>query len=266
MVTEYQYTSIRRVLDNLLDHPLLRDLNLDQAIRYTIRFISLHGYSKLYKDKLEDVEIHDFRGLLPCDLISIIQIKDLRTGVCLRHMTDNFIPAQVQDEIKDNRGKHPEHLHPDLMNNMLPEDDPRRWYIPPGLKYREEPAFKTQGRCLFTSFPEGVVGVSYKAIPVDDERFPLLIDNETYLAALEAYIKKQVFTVKFDTGKISAPVLQNAQTDYAFLAGQLQDEFTVPSVSEMESITRALNTLIPRMREFDNGFKHLGNREYLRRH
>lgn len=279
MVKEYQYTTIQRVLDNILDHPLLRDVSLEQAVRYTIRFIGLFGFSKMYKDKIEDVEIHDFRGLLPCDLISIIQVKDIRTGICLRHMTDNFIPAQVSDKLKDH-GIYPPHPTPDLMNNVqppvhreppvgkgpIPKVHPWEWYIPHALKYLEEPAFKTQGRCIYTSFPEGVVGISYKSIPVDEEGFPLLIDNENYLAALEAYIKKQVFTVKFDNGKIAATILQNAQRDYAVLAAELQSEFTQPSVSEMEAITRYNTTLIPKMREFDNGFKNLGNREWLRKH
>ena len=91
-------------------------------------------------------------------------------------------------------------------------------------------------------------------------------DNENYLAALEAYIKKMVFTIKFDTGKIQAGVLQNAQRDYAWLAGQLQTEFTTPSISEMEAISRAMTHLIPQVRNFDNGFVDLGNREYLRKH
>lgn len=279
MIKEYQYTSISRVLDSILDHPLLRDVSLEQAVRYTIRFIGLFGFSKMYKDKIEDVEIHDFRGLLPCDLISIIQVKDIRTGVCLRHMTDNFIPAQVSDKLKDH-GIYPPHPTPDLLNNIqppvhreppvgkgpIPKVHPWEWYIPHALKYLEEPAFKTQGRCIYTSFPEGVVGISYKSIPVDEEGFPLLIDNENYLAALEAYIKKQVFTVKFDTGKIAAPILQNAQRDYAVLAAELQSEFVTPNINEMESITRMINTLIPKVREFDNGFKGMGNREWLRKH
>lgn len=106
--------------------------------------------------------------------------------------------------------------------------------------------------------------ISYKAIPVDDDGYPMLIDNETYLNALEAYIKQKVFTIKFDTGKISAGVLQNAQQEYAWAAGELQNEMTTPSVSEMESITRMWNTMIKPVRQFDNGFRNLGDREYLR--
>ena len=33
MVKEIKYTSIRRVLDNLLDHPMLTNLTLEQAVR-----------------------------------------------------------------------------------------------------------------------------------------------------------------------------------------------------------------------------------------
>lgn len=237
MVTEIQYTSIRRVLDDLLDHPMLSSLTLEQVVRYTLKFISRHGYSKLYQDKQEEVDIHEFRGLLPCDLISIIQVKDLHSGLCLRSMTDNFIPQMHDDKCQR------EHIH-----------------------YHTELSFKTQGRVLFTSFPEGKVEIAYKAIPVDDDGFPLLIDNETYLDALEAYIKMKVFTIKFDQQKIPAGVYQNAQQEYAVAARLLQSEMTTPSTAEMESISRMWETMIPRVRQFDNGFRDLGSREYLRKH
>ena len=254
MVTEIQYTNIKRVLDDITDHPLLRDVTLEQVIRHTIRFISLYGFPKLYQDKIDTVEIKDFRGLLPCDLISIIQVKDLDTGICLRAMTDTFVPKPPVN------GNTPPK---DMLNNV---NSPEGMYIPPMKKYNEEPSFKTQGRIIFTSFPEGQLEIAYKSIPVDDDGFPLLIDNETYLNALEAYIKVKVFTVKYDIGKIQAGVLSNAQSDYAWAAHLLQSEMTMPSMSEMESITRMLNTMIKPVTPFDNGFKDLGNREYIRRH
>lgn len=256
MVTEIQYTSIKRVLDDLLDHPLLRDLTLEQVVRHTIRFISLHGYPKLYQDRIEKVRIKDFKGLLPCDLISIIQVKDINSGVCLRAMTDTFTPGLRPKPRDINQ-------HEDLLNNVNPPADT---YIPPAKEAVEELSFKTQGRVIYTSFPEGEVEVAYKAIPVDDNGFPLLIDNETYLNALEAYIKVKVFTIKFDTGKMPAGILNNAQSEYAWASHLLQSEMTMPSMSEMESITRMLNTMIKPVTHFDNGFKNLGDREYRRRY
>lgn len=262
MIKEIQYTNIRRVIDNLMEHPLLRDLTLEQAVRYTLRFIQLHGFPKLYQDKIEDVEIKDFRGLLPCDLISIIQVRDKATGVCLRAMTSSF-PKGLGNT------KRPE-VPQDQINNVR-EDTKKRQplqalYIPQQRHLKEELSFKTQGRVIFTSFSEGCVEIAYKSIPTDDDGFPLLIDNENYLAALEAFIKLQIFTIKFDTGKLSAGVLQNAQQDYGWRAAELGSEFSTPSVSEAEALTRYWNTLIPSARHFDEGFVHLGDREYIRRH
>ena len=233
MIKEYQYINIRRVLDELHRHPLLSDLTLEQIVSYVVSFIGIFGMPKLYQDKEEVLHIEDFRAELPCDLVSINQIKECKTGVCLRSMTDNFMPREYYDRNA-------------------------------GYKIPQELSFKTQGQVLYVSFKTGDVLVSYKAIPVDKDGFPLLIDNPVFLKALEAYIKREAFTILFDMGKIAPAVLQNTQQQYAFLAGQLQSEFTIPSQSEMESISRMWNTLIQRTSEFNNGFSSLGNKEYIK--
>ena len=233
MVKEYNYINIREALSRVLRHPLLQDVTLEQAVQYTIDFIGIFGLPKLYQDKEEILHIENFRAKLPCDLISINQIKECKTGVCLRSMTDNFMPREHYDRSA-------------------------------GYKIPQELSFKTQGQVLYVSFKTGDVSVSYKAIPVDKDGFPLLIDNPVFLKALEAYIKREAFTILFDMGKIAPAVLQNTQQSYAWLAGQLQSEFTIPSQSEMESISRMWNTLIQRTSEFNTGFKSLGDREYLK--
>lgn len=98
MVSNIQYTSIQRVLDGLLDHPLLKDVTLEQAVRYAIRFMSLFGFPALYQDKIEKVEIDRHRGLLPCDLVSIVQVRDVKSKIALRSMTDTFNPGLLPHE------------------------------------------------------------------------------------------------------------------------------------------------------------------------
>ena len=233
MIKEIQYTNIRRVLDELHRHPLLSDLTLEQVVSYIISFIGIFGMPRLYQDKEEVLHIEDFRAKLPCNCIQINQIKECKTGVCLRSMTDNFMPREHYDRSA-------------------------------GYKIPQELSFKTQGQVLYVSFKTGDVSVSYKAIPVDKDGFPLLIDNSVFLKALEAYIKREAFTILFDMGKITPAVLQNTQQQYAFLAGQLQSEFTVPSISEMESIKRSWCTLIQRTSSFNDGFRNNSNQEYIK--
>lgn len=238
MIKEVRYLSIKEALSRVLRHPLLQDCTLEEAIQYVLDFIGIFGLPSMYQDKEAIVKIENFRGELPCDLIRIIQVMDTCSGVCLRSMTDSFMPQGKY------QGRH-------TMGRV---------------NYEEEMTFKTQNRIIFTNFKEGEVKISYKAIPVDEEGYPMIIDNPAYLTALELYIKKEKFTILYDTGKIQAGVLQNAQQQYGWAAGRLQSEFTIPSESEMESICRSWTTLIQRVRDFDNGFRYLGDREYLRRH
>jgi hypothetical protein len=46
------------------------------------------------------------------------------------------------------------------------------------------------------------VEIVYNSIPVDEEGFPLILDNEKYKNALELYIKKDKFTKAFDNGRL----------------------------------------------------------------
>lgn len=226
MIREFNWINIRVVLDRLLRNPLLTDLNLENVIQYIIDFMAIMGIPQTYIDKVVILHIENYKSVLPCDLIAINQVRLARNGVCLRAMTDSF-------------------------NGTYSED-------------RGELSFKTQGSVIFTSFKTGDIELSYKAIPTDNDGLPLLPDNPVFLKTLELYIKKEWFTILFDMGKISPAVLQNTQQEYAFKAGQCNNEFMIPSVSEMETFTRMYNTLIPRVNEFSKSFKDMGNKEYIK--
>ena len=219
------FVNIREVLARVTSHPMLKNVDLEQAIRYAVDFISTVGCPAFYLDKEVDIPIEDYRGLMPCDLISIVQVKDKKTGFCMHSMTDTFNPREYN--------------------------------------FHTEPTFKTQGNIILTSFRTGEVTISYKALPVDETGIPLLIDNANFLKALELYIKKEKFSDLYDEGKIRDGIMGKAETDYAWAVAQCEKEFVMPSISELHSITNMWNTLIPRVTEFNNGFTELGNREYL---
>lgn len=236
MIKEIKYVSIKEIVSRVLRHPLLKDFTLEQAIQYVSDFTDIFGLPDMLKNKEAKIDIKDYRGVLPCDCTAINQVKDLETLKCLRSMTDTFLP-----NCKEYNNEHYPYK-------------------------RDELAFKTQGNVIFTSFKNGKVLLSYKAIPIDKDGYPLLIDNGLYLKTLELYIKKELFLVLFETGKVSSAVIQNVQQDYAWKAGQLKAEFTLPSLSEMESICRMWTAMIPRTNSFDNGFKDNSDREYRRIH
>ena len=219
------YVNIRELLARVTKHSMLKTIDLEEAIRYVVDFISIVGCPTFYLDKEVDITIEDYRGLMPCDLVSIVQVKDKNTGFCLHSMTNSFNSKE------------------DTFNKEL--------------------AFKTQGNVILTSFRTGEITISYKALPVDETGIPLLIDNSNFLKALELYIKKEKFSDLYDEGKIRDGVMIKAERDYAWAVAQCEKEFIMPSISELQSITNMWNTLIPRVREFDSGFTKLGNRQYI---
>lgn len=238
MNKQVRYTKLQEVLSRALRHPLLVDTTMEQAVQYTIDFIHIFGMPEMYEDREVEIEITKHRGELPCDLISINQVMDLCDHRCMRSMTDTFFPDNYE------RGKR----------------------TSGHVGYEDERTFKVQNHIIFTSFEDGNIKISYKAIPVDENGFPLVPDDPVYLNTLEQYIKVQVFTILFDQGKIKGDVLQHTEQQYAWRAGQLQSKYNTPSMAEMEALQRSWCTLIQRTTDFDDSFKFLGDREYIRRH
>lgn len=225
MINNITYTNIRVILDNCMQHELLQDLTLEQVVGYVIKFNGIFNLPQLYTEKSAFVEIKDYRGKLPCDLVSVKQVRDTKDNLALKELDNTFFNPNTRDK-----------------------------------------AFKTQNMVIFTTFKEGEVEIVYRAVPVDDEGYPMIMDNEKYKNALELYIKKDRFTKYFDSGKLQQGVLQNTQQEYAWAAGQLESELKTPSMSQWENISQAHNKLIQKTGEFRKGFETLSTPEIYKTH
>ena len=74
------YISIKQILDDLLDHPMLQGLTLERAINYAIRFIQIVGMPNQFEEKVSTIEIKDYRGVLPDDFYEMIQVRTHKEG------------------------------------------------------------------------------------------------------------------------------------------------------------------------------------------
>lgn len=231
------YISIRQIIDDLLDHPLLQDLSLERIVNYTIHFIRIIGMPTIFEEKTALIDIDEYRGCLPCDFYNMIQVRyyghNEKNKAVFRYADSSF------------------HLSPSRKEDNID---------------RRDLTYKLQNNIIFTSIKKGLIEISYKAIKVDKEGYPLIPDNSSFIMALELFIKKQWFTRLFDMGKISGAVLQNVQQEYAWYVGQAQSDLIRPSLDQMESITNMLNQLVVKNNEHSKGFRSLGAKEYLKLH
>ena len=237
-----QTTNIRRILDRVMRHPMLRDIPFETAVEYAIDFISLMGTPALYDEKTAVVQINDWRGPLPCDFEHMIQVRMAGTQHSNRWLNCKWIPM------------HP--VYRESGHSFHMSD------FKPNALVTGELTYKTQGMVIFTSTKDVDVEIAYRAFRVDDEGYPLLPDNTSFLRGLENYIKLQWFTVLFDMGKISHQVLFNTQQEYAWAAGDAQSEFSRLNLDEAETLFNSFKTLLPRNNEhwrafFTNGAKEI---------
>lgn len=100
--------------------------------------------------------------------------------------------------------------------------------------------YKVQNNVLYTGIPSGEVKVEYQVIPTDDEGLPMLPDNASFLRAIEAYIKKNYFTILVDLGQLHSSVLQNAQQEYAWAVGDCSSEFKRVTFEELSAINKSI--------------------------
>lgn len=227
-----RYISLRQVLDDILDHPMLKDMSLERAVNYTVHFMRIVGCPRMFEERTALVEIENYRGVMPCNFNDIIQVRthsscDRKNYRVFRHTTDSF---HMSDNKQDSF---------DL-------------------------TYKIQGNVIFTSIKEGTIEIAYNAFAVDSEGYPLIPDNSAFIRALELYIKKQCFTVLFDLGKINQAVYQNVCQEYAWAVGQAQSDLIRPTIDQMESITNMLNTLVWRVTEHKSGFVNSGSAEKIK--
>lgn len=201
---ESGYISIKQILDDLLAHPLLRDLSLERAVNHAVHFIRIVGMPKVTSEKQAVIKIHEYRALLPTDYYSIIQVKEAKNGTILQSTIGG--------------------LHTGSNENKN--------------------SYNIQGNIIYTSLKEGELEISYKALLVDEDGYPLFPDNSSFIQALELYIKKRHFTVLFDMGKITPQVLNNIQQEYAWYVGQCQSDLIRPTADELKSITNTWNNII----------------------
>ena len=222
-----QFISIKVVLDKLHRHPLLSDVSLETAVDYCIDFMRIVGVPRMFMDKIATVTVSSYKAKLPVDFVDLIQVR--KDWSPLRHSSDTF------------------HLSELRTDDALVIDD----------------TFIIQGGCIQTTIESGDLEISYRAIATDEFGMPMIPDNSNFTRALEAYIKKQHYSILFDLGKLQGQVLNKADQDYAWAVGSLETDMRRLDLSKAEAFFNSFRTLFIRDNEFYHGWKNDGGKQIL---
>lgn len=235
-----KFIPISTIMDRLLRNPLLKDLQYESVIDYTIDFIEIVGLPELKtQDNLFIGKLKNYKVQLPCELTEESFV--LINSIPAHYSSDTMLTNLNTLVDKNNYQKNVEARMKNLFNEQV--------YT-----------YKLSGRYLFANVETGQVVVQFDALKVDDIGEPMIPDDRLFMKALELYIKYQYQTIKFEEGKLHPSILQNTDQEYSWAVAQLESRNKMPSYSEMATIMNALTTLRSNHNAFDNRFGVLNSK------
>jgi len=118
------------------------------------------------------------------------------------------------------------------------------------------PTYITDNNYIFTSFKEGSLEISYKAIPTDEDGIPTIPDDTKYIRAIASYIAERCCFKLVLQSKMSESIykgLIERDRDWAF--GSAKMNLSIPDLDTMESMKNNSLRLIPRINLHSSGFR-----------
>jgi hypothetical protein len=244
MIGNGKYVSLETIIAKVYrDLGLSDSINIGDAIEWAGEAMDLIGATIYLEDKVEAVDIREYKGKLPCELHYIRTASanamslDQETDCDIKSMS--FTPMRYTTDTYHHWkcGKSQDHLCTSDVTYNINDD------------------------FIFTSFEEGKVLISYRALPVDSRGYPKVPDDSKFKEAVAAHIKWRLGFIRWSNGKMPGAVYQVIERDRDWYIGAAQNRDKMPGMDMLESIKNNWLRLIPKINQHKDGFKSAGSAE-----
>ena len=210
------FVSIKTIMNNLMEHPMLRDLTLEKVVRHAADFIQLVGMPEILLNKEATLKVDKYKADLPCDFFELIQVRSINCE-CPR-----FFKKSVSS-FKE--------------------------------KCTDAYTYRIEGSKIWLSMEKGTIEISYHAIALDDDGFPMLPNDIYFIKALELYIKKFYFKILYDTGDINRFQMADVEQDYQLALAQCVNHLSMPSPEDVANIKYMLESYLLDQHGANTGYR-----------
>jgi len=114
-----------------------------------------------------------------------------------------------------------------------------------------------------TNQETGYIMLAYQAIPTDNNGYPLIPDDASFMEALYWYIVTKLLYPQWKLGTIRDAVYYDARRSWNFYCKQAYGNALMPNKDQLESIKNTWLRLVPEINEHATGFSTLGERQNI---
>ena len=235
-------TSLKTVLWKVLNNPLASEITYEQAGEFAIEAIRLIGAPLQYIDRVTPpIQVIEHKAVLPSNYLFIRQVRFMTNSdnyesdtLALTYATDTF--------------------HPNFK------------CVEEGCEDFREMTYTIQGGIITTSFSDGYVQASYKALATDEDGFPMVPDDQDTLLAIEYYILFRFIEPLWIVGKITDKAFEYIVQQKSWYLGAANTSLQIASIDHLEAITSTINRLILNSTAHDSFYKGQGKRERIKKY
>lgn len=247
----YKFKTLKHIIDGIYrDFGSPEDLEVWDIMEWCAEALELIGAGTQYVDRIVQAEVTNHTYRLPFDFHHLMQIS--YKGSPLLLMTGTVGPGRSVDESSGNylnTEEVDEENFPRYSDEDIPEGD--RYYI--------------QNGCIVTSFETGEIVVSYKAIQVDEEGFPMIPDDVYFDKALKAYAQYMMDRKEWRKGNITREIYFDSKNDWLFYVRASASKAMMPNLDKVENFKNSWVRLKPLINQHDTFFSGSNIRE-IKRH
>jgi len=123
--------------------------------------------------------------------------------------------------------------------------------------------YNIEGGWLKTNIKHGYLLLSYQAIPVDSDFYPMIPDDESFFEALYWYINMKLTYPEWKAGRVKDSVYFDTKSSWNYYRKQAYAQAMMPNGDQLESLKNLWIRLIPRINEEKNFYSKLGQQEVM---
>lgn len=226
--------TINEFIFRIYENPLLQNISRTTIITHIKSVLQMLSIPAIMKEGRAVLNVQNYRTKVPNDIYKLKSVMALNVaGNNKRLVNSQDDRIQMHGEYRD--------------------------------QFMSAAQIKHIGDFIYADFESGEIEVIYIAYDVDSEGLPVIPAVESLLYAIENFIKVRHFTVAVETGAMSASILDRTEMQYEWYMAQASNELNTPTPDEVESLSNAIMTLLPRTMDHAINFKLSGLPETLKR-
>ena len=278
-----RYTSIQKVVEDVFRDAGFNEVDWESAVAWTVQLMGKVGIPYQYITKSTNgldnnpppIHIENYRGKMPDELVNVISCRRIQfddSGNLVNtspmiESTDLYHNTPTNDSVKETNSFNP------TINVTESEIDEFGDITTEEVQYETEVfesgstspyTYKIQGDIITTDFKDGHVEMVYKAYPIDSNGFPMIPDDEKYMAALQHYIIYKIDWKKWRANPASPgmrALVNDSEQHSDWYIAAARTKAHIPTIDGMEKLKNMWVRSIPKPNEHHTGFKSANKQE-----